>query len=977
MSKFRNTSALLSATLAFAFLTVPTAAVAVNTYPTVTRESFTASGEAWVDVSESDRVYLTSVRQLESASGEVVTSQGMGDDFIQYLPAGETCLLAGETVGFQGPALHWRNTDSVDELECSTDDTSSGRVRTDVPIPFGFDIELGGRVLSGGYIVPSGGLLFNALQGLSSQQYLLNVSAGEAVFALSASGIVPFGADMMAYFYPQDEFPSTEIWTAQTTIEGKNAFVVSWQSIKRWESPEDSYSFQLVIIDEAGNDSKVWLNYDQIDEDIDGYDARQVFVDVRDGQVAGTENEFEAYNTSGLVNGSCYTISGLAAKFSDGSVDMGPGAWGLIPRASGSVDLFTDDTCVTPVDSSINLDGVNYLLMFLEGGFESALSGLFVYDDTDPQDVRVQILEINPNIRAVDVADGGARELIGNSANSDVLGRYAYTISGSVVQGDSRQDTQSPPVGPCTLRPARSQAVDGEVFLGGDFMELGLSAMGSWGTEGQAPAGFRANESDSRLGLGADLDGYCQTPTDNTDLPIDFFLPGAEEERWSVGFEIDGEQFFGSFSKREGVHSSPGVDATHVVTNESSGNSLSARVVSTITLDSVDVLKVTVVHSFAKADAYFTSTVTLENLFGSALTDVRYMRSFDPDNAVFQGGDFFTTNTILSQISSSGSSIVEAKLTAYDIETLSQSPAILGALRDTSSLSTEIPILFYSREPNSVAYIGGFENPNPFMPLESEDSDTTDFFDTPQDVNYTETDDIAIGVILREPVLAVREVRGPLVYVTSLDYRDFESSSLSEEIEQSVDAVEDLSIPDPTPTPTEPSYEYLGPEILSISKAVASFGDSVTIYGKKFDLINSVSIDGVRLTISNQTSQSITVTIPVGLTDGIKGILFLGGFGTLEYIRALEIRNLVAVETASPTVSQKITIAPTKNSVVIYVKGYKGQTLTWKIAGKWRSFEVTESYQIFRRATIWIEYGILADLYIDRELLVAKSLITK
>ena len=181
----------------------------------------------------------------------------------------------------------------------------------------------------------------------------------------------------------------------------------------------------------------------------------------------------------------------------------------------------------------------------------------------------------------------------------------------------------------------------------------------------------------------------------------------------------------------------------------------------------------------------------------------------------------------------------------------------------------------------------------------------------------------------------------------------------------------------PRPSTSNPSYEYLGPEVLSISGGKAYSGDLVTIHGKKLDLIDSVSIDGIAVNVSSKASQSITIQVPVGLTDGIKSIVFLSSFGKLEYIRALEIKSPVSYDNVVPVISQKITLVTTKNSVVIYVRGYQGQSLKWKIAGKWQTFEVTESYQVFRRATIWTDYGIRAYLFMDQELLVSKSLTTK
>ncbi|MGB5439563.1 MAG: DUF4347 domain-containing protein, partial [Gammaproteobacteria bacterium] len=74
-------------------------------------------------------------------------------------------------------------------------------------------------------------------------------------------------------------------------------------------------------------------------------------------------------------------------------------------------------------------------------------------------------------------------------------------------------------------------AVGGEVFLQGDFLEVGIHAAGSFGTTGDAPAGFHplVDGVDSRLGFVADpdRDGW----TTGTPAQIgDYFLPGDPEE---------------------------------------------------------------------------------------------------------------------------------------------------------------------------------------------------------------------------------------------------------------------------------------------------------------------------------------------------------------------------------------------------------------------------------------------------------------
>lgn len=395
----------------------------------------------------------------------------------------------------------------------------------------------------------------------------------------------------------------------------------------------------------------------------------------------------------------------------------------------------------------------------------------------------------------------------------------------------------------CSLLPARSAAVGGEVFLGGDFIELGLSAVGSWGTSGNSPAGFRGTDRVNHLGMGADLDGYCATPGDNTDLPIDYFLPGTPEERWGVGFTLAGTEHYGSYSEQNGDNPPSGISATHIVTNESSGNTLAAKVVSVISLPGTgEVLRVTATHSFQKSQAYFRTSVVFENLSGAVLTDVRYHRSFDPDNAAFQASDigvgngYDTTLTILDTVVDGGTSVVQAKLIPQDLIDLAASGEILDALLATSGITTEIPILYYSAEPESVAYFGGFENPNPYQPLFYETRATTDFFDSRQAKDATVLQDAGMGIIVRTLSLAAGATSESLDYVTSLDSRDF--SEISAEIAAVASGGDSGGSSDNSSQPAP-----LLPRIDSIFPTRVVPGESVAIIGKRWTCTDTATFD--------------------------------------------------------------------------------------------------------------------------------------
>ena len=63
--------------------------------------------------------------------------------------------------------------------------------------------------------------------------------------------------------------------------------------------------------------------------------------------------------------------------------------------------------------------------------------------------------------------------------------------------------------------------------------------------------------------------------------------------------------------------------------------------------------------------------------------------------------------------------------------------------------------------------------------------------------------------------------------------------------------------------------------------------------------------------------------------------------------------------------------------VAVYAKGYKGQRLSWKIAGKWFKTVLTEDYQVFQRRTIAVGREVKVDLFIDGERLLAKTVLTR
>jgi hypothetical protein len=175
----------------------------------------------------------------------------------------------------------------------------------------------------------------------------------------------------------------------------------------------------------------------------------------------------------------------------------------------------------------------------------------------------------------------------------------------------------------------------GELFLGGKYIELGISLVGNFGTSAGKPAGFSGTAARANIGMSADYDGFgC-----GTNFPIDYFLPGGPEERWTVGFKRAGTIHILSQSKLAGDVFTNTAKVSTSLADKSTDSKLIGEVTTIIksTATNANVLKVVQTISFGVNDQYFGNKIAMTNLDGGDLTEVRYMRNVDPDNWVDQG----------------------------------------------------------------------------------------------------------------------------------------------------------------------------------------------------------------------------------------------------------------------------------------------------------------------------------------------------
>ena len=177
---------------------------------------------------------------------------------------------------------------------------------------------------------------------------------------------------------------------------------------------------------------------------------------------------------------------------------------------------------------------------------------------------------------------------------------------------------------------------------------------------------------------------------------------------------------------------------------------------------------------------------------------------------------------------------------------------------------------------------------------------------------------------------------------------------------------------DPSPTSNIREVPYYGPVNLVVDpRGLANGTASAT--GSNLDTVTAVSVNGVPTTFRLNSDGTITFDIP-DLAPGRHQVVFFVQVNNVSLVSTIEITG----RTAPAQTEEKVLNAGTFDRyVAVYAKGYAGSTLTWKIAGKWFKTELTENYEVFQRPTIYRNFAINVELYIDGERLFQKNVLTK
>lgn len=181
-----------------------------------------------------------------------------------------------------------------------------------------------------------------------------------------------------------------------------------------------------------------------------------------------------------------------------------------------------------------------------------------------------------------------------------------------------------------------AQIVDGSAYLLGDYIEIGINPNGYEGAEGSLDEDHARWEigDDSRLGIVANpqMDGW-------SDYNGDYFLPGTPQI--AFGLQIDGENY--TNSNVGGSSAIDGEIVEYTATDEF------------ITLEwegDVEGVVINMKYKLIRDALYYTTEITLTNTNLTALTNVYFLKTIEPDNNFELIGPpegYNTTNSIITQ----------------------------------------------------------------------------------------------------------------------------------------------------------------------------------------------------------------------------------------------------------------------------------------------------------------------------------------
>jgi hypothetical protein len=445
MNEFVKKAVASTLTMSVPLVFLTTSASFANTEP----NEYQTEGISWVSVDEAEKVYL-----------ENLGSGSYDDDSIYYVGPGVECTIEADI--YDGPFLTGGS--ELDESHCVDSssnpfDPSQEEERIGAT-PFGFEINFFGTTYDSAWPNTNGGIFFDS----PDNEYDLSIPklAAEA----QSSAMFALGADL--------EYASLDsnFWTAQTTVDGKDAVVFAWEkfhnccvddneSLTESEIAED-FSFQLVLIDLGAGDFNAYFNYEAFEDFNEGYDAESVYIDLATGPTPES-NIFRSDDAQFIEADTCIAASvdyaerdrwdsgqitdeGLVAELEEGFY------YQLNSISDSTVSLWADVECTEPILSNVAQDIETDGYAFIEfandgeGSYESVAVGWATWDT---ETSKVEWTELLRNVDAEDLQTDSLSPLTSRSLNTDVPGRFVIGQRGGATVTDSA--SVAPPVAPAAI----------------------------------------------------------------------------------------------------------------------------------------------------------------------------------------------------------------------------------------------------------------------------------------------------------------------------------------------------------------------------------------------------------------------------------------------------------------------------------------------------------------------------------------------
>lgn len=195
------------------------------------------------------------------------------------------------------------------------------------------------------------------------------------------------------------------------------------------------------------------------------------------------------------------------------------------------------------------------------------------------------------------------------------------------------------------LQLSYSQMVGGQIFLQGNYAEIGISQCGVYGAL-NPPAGYHDNNFTSALGFVADheKDGWNVNTAPGQPIRCgDYFYPGSPYEAW--GIEVNGQQF-GNYNLGTTCDNTVGGGIPGAVTSYNAAGGYHSGEWEGDIINATTNLHIAQYTAVIDTELYFSTTICITNNGATPANDVYYLRHVDPDNEEVYSNSFNTMNVV-------------------------------------------------------------------------------------------------------------------------------------------------------------------------------------------------------------------------------------------------------------------------------------------------------------------------------------------